>query len=372
MKKLLVTVLALLSILEKLCAQTRFAAESDATGRSSQLFTGVSGEHFESRFIIDLGKGNHLSLELEDKKDLEKLSNIDSLLLVFIADMKPFEDSLSDPLSWHLIDYVVDAAGKKRLRFQSFLPTASSFLLDQAEPAALRLEQDTIRIVLEYPAVSGRRHDGIRQDRLTLYMNNYHEIANYITGGLNEKVRWLEKNINGYWVRDKNNYRAEKDPSISSALPAGYITVSNDQLYSIIQVNVGNYKNYFAPSFSLGVGVSFKRQETTRKFMAIWQPLFLFGTNDQGHMQTYRNEFVIFNMYRDWNKPPHISYINFDPSVSFGFMVRRDGDFFEKNSYFFGIGHVNLLRHVIELQPGMYFHDLFKEVTPSVKLNFNL
>lgn len=366
MKNFIVTVLTLLSILGNLCAQYNL------TARVGQSFTGISSDHLQNRFWIDLGKGNRICLELEDEQDLERFTNIDSLLMVFLADMRPFNDSLSDPLSWHLIDYVVDAGGKKKVRLQSFHPSASSFLLDQAEPAALRLEQDTIQIVLESPATTGRRHDGIRQDRLSLYLNNYHEMSNYITGGLNEKIRWLQKNVNGYWVRDKNSYRAEKDPSISAPLPAGYIHVSNDQLYTIIQVNMGNYKNYFAPSFSLGVGLSFKRGESTRRFMFMWQPLFLFGTNAQGHMQTYRNEFVIVNIFRDWNEPRPVYYINFDPSVSFGFMVRRDGEFFQKNSYFLGIGHVNLLKHAIELQPGMYFHDFFKEATPSIKLNLNL
>jgi hypothetical protein len=366
MKNFIVTMLALLSIMGKLCAQYGL------TARVSQSFAGVNADHVTDRFWIDLGKGNRLCLELEDQQDMEKFANIDSLLMVFLADMKPFNDSLADPLSWHIIDYVIDAGGKKKLRLQSFRPTAASFLLDQAEPAALRVEQDTIRIVIEFPAASGRRHNGIRQDRLSLYLNNYHEMSNYITGGLNQKIRWLQKNINGYWVHDKGVYRAEKDPSISAPLPAGYVAARNDQLYSIIEVNMGNYKNYFAPSFSLGLGLSFKRENSTRKFMFMWQPLFLFGTNAQGHMQTYRNEFVVVNIFRDWNKPHQTYYINFDPSVSFGFMVRRSGGFFEKNSYFLGIGHVNLLRHAIELQPGMYFHDLFKEATPALRLNFNL
>jgi hypothetical protein len=367
MKNFIVTMLALLGILGNLCAQY------GVTARVSRTFTGISADHIQNRFWIDLGKGNRLGLELEDDQDLEKFANIDSLLIVFLADMKPFTDSLSDPLSWHLIDYVVDAGGKKKVRLQSFHPAASSFLLDQGEPAALRLEQDTIRIVLEYPAATGRRHDGIRQDRLSLYLNNYHEMANYITGGLNERIRWLQKNKNGYWVRDHGVYRAEKEPSISAPMPAGYVAASKDQLYTIIQVNAGNYKNYFAPSFSLGLGLSFQREESTRKLMFMWQPLFLFGTNAQGHLQTYRNEFVVIDLFRDWHKPrPAYYYINFDPSLSFGFMVRRSGDFFEKHSYFLGIGHVNLLRHAIELQPGMYFHDLFKEATPAVKINFNL
>lgn len=367
MKNLVITMLALLGILGNLCAQYGLSA------RVGRTFTGISADHIQSHFWIDLGKGNRLSLELEDNQDLEKFSNIDSLLIVFLADMKPFNDSLSDPLSWHLIDYVVDAGGKKKLRLQSFHPAASSFLLDQGEPAALRIEQDTIQIVLEYPATTGRSHDGVRQDRLSLYLNNYHEMASYITGGLNEKILWLTKNINGYWVRDHGIYRAEKQASISAPMPAGYVAVHKDQINSIVQVNVGNFKNYFAPSFSLGIALGFQREESTRRFMVMWQPLFLFGTNAQGHLQTYRNEFVIINVFRDWNKPhQNYYYINFDPSLSFGFMVRRSGDFFEKNTYFLGIGHVNLLRHAIELQPGMYFNNLFKEATPAVKINFNL
>jgi hypothetical protein len=358
--------LTILGILGKLCAQHQLTASV------SHSFGGISSGNIERRFWIDMGKGNRLSLELEDRQDLEKFTNIDSLLMVFLADMKPFNDSLSDPLSWHIIDYETNAAGQKKVRIQSFHPTASSFLLDQAEPAALRLEQDTIHIVLEYPVTTGRRHDGIRQDRLSLYVNNYHEISSYITGGLNEKVRWLQKNLNRYWVREKGIYRAEKDPSISAPTPAGYVAMSNDQLFSVIQMNMSNYKNYFAPSFSLGIGLSFTREGNSRKFTFLWQPLFLFGTNAQGHLQTYRNEFLVFNIFREWKNPPAVRMIDLSPSLSFGWLVRRSGDYFEKNTYFLGIGHVNLYRNAIIMQPGMYFHDLFKEVTPSLKLNINL
>jgi hypothetical protein len=358
--------LALLSILGTVCAQHKIQASI------GKPLLGMSDEHFERRFWIDLGKGNRLCLELEDAQDLAKFTNIDSILMVFIADMAPFNDSLTDPLSWHHIDYVTDATGKKKVRLQTFHPTAASYLLDQAEPAALRLEQDTIGIVLEYPADKGRRHDGIRQDRLSLFLNDYHELPNYITGGLNGKIRWLQSNMNGYWVRDKNGFRAEKDATISAPQPAGYVAKVNDYISSIIQLNVGNYKNYFAPSFALGIGLHFNRENASRTFSAVWQPVFLFATNAQGHVQTYRNEFLVIGVSRELKDQLGRQMFNLIPSLYIGRLIRRDGDFFEKDSYRLFIGHINLLRNNLVLTPGMYFHDLFKGVTPAVNIKIEL
>jgi hypothetical protein len=365
MTKIICTVLILMSMSGTLCAQHSLRA---VVGKTFSM----SSDHLERRFWIELGKGNRLCLELEDVGDLAKFTNIDSLLLVFLADMKPFNDSLTDPLSWHLIDYVADTGGKKKLRLQSFRPAASSFVLDQTEPVALRLEQDTIQIVLEYPTSIGRHHDGIRQDRLSLYLNDYHELSNYVTGGLNEKVRWLKKNLKGYWIRDKRIYRAEKDPTISAPMPAGYVAVSNDYLASVVQLNVGNYKNYFAPSFSLGISLNFAKEESVRSYDLLWEPVFLFGTNAQGHAQTYRNDFLVLSMSREYKVPQGRRIINLNPSMSFGWLVRREGDYFEKNSFRLFVGHINLLHNNLVLLPGMYFHDLFKGVTPAVSLKISL
>ena len=54
MKSFIVTMLILLSILGKLCAQPNL------TIRASRSFAGISAEHLQNRFWIDLGKGNRL------------------------------------------------------------------------------------------------------------------------------------------------------------------------------------------------------------------------------------------------------------------------------------------------------------------------
>lgn len=364
MKKFFCTVLTLLSIMGTLYAQFDI--------RAGFKTFGISSDNLERRYWIDMGKGNRLCLELEDQEDLDRFTNVDSLLMVFLADMKPFNDSLSDPLSWHVIDYVIDGAGKKKVRLQTFRPPASTYLLDKAEPAILRLEQDTIQIVLEYPVSKGRSHDGIRQDRLSLYLNDYHQLSNYITGGLNEKIRWLQKNVGRYWVRTGKVWRAEKDPSITAPQPAGYIAVTHDFLSSEVRLNVGNYKSYFAPSFALGLGLHFNREESVRTFAFLWQPVFLFQTNAQGRLQTYRNDFLTVELAREWKDQtvPRIIFLN--PSISFGWLVRREGDLFEKNSYRLFLGHTKLVKNNLILQPGMYFHDFFRGVTPAINISLDL
>lgn len=363
MKKLFTAMLILMSITDSVCAQydIRYAFHP----------SGISNDNLERRFWIDMGKGNRLCLELEDEQDMVHFTNIDSLLMVFIADMKPFNDSFSDPLSWHFIDYVIDAGGKKKVRLQSFRPQAASFLLDQAEPASLRLEQDTIQIVLEYPATTGRRHDGIRQDRLSLYLNDYHQLSNYITGGLNEKMRWLQKNIRSYWVREKDHWRSEKDPLITAPHPAGYIAMQRDYLATVIQMNMGNYKNFFAPSFGLGLGFHFNRASGVRNFEITWMPVFTFQTNAQGHLQTYRNEFLNIGISRDWKYPQASPYMLFRPSINFGWLIRRDGELFDKNTFRLFLGQTKLTKNNFTLQPGMFFHDFFKGVTPAINLKID-
>lgn len=106
MKKTLGVLMLFISILPELCAQSN--------SKEDKAFEIPDNIIINSRFYIDLQKGNKLTIELSDISDLQKISNIDSLLTVFINDLKPLNDSLSDPLTSKRIDYVTDAQGRKK------------------------------------------------------------------------------------------------------------------------------------------------------------------------------------------------------------------------------------------------------------------
>ncbi|HEY2720137.1 MAG TPA: hypothetical protein VGI82_00335, partial [Chitinophagaceae bacterium] len=107
MKKLVIALVLLISALPRLCAQSN-TAENKAFRIPDDIV-------IHSRFYVDLGTGNKVTIEVSDISDLQKISNIDSLLNIFLNDLKPLRDSISDPLASKRIDYVTDAQGRKKI-----------------------------------------------------------------------------------------------------------------------------------------------------------------------------------------------------------------------------------------------------------------
>ena len=373
MQKFIWLMLSILSITGALRAQDNSKKAATITRRGADKTFEPDPEKISRRFFIDLGKGNRLRLELQEIEDMDYFLNIDSLLMVFQNDMKAFKDSLGDLLASHRIDYVSDPSGKKKIRIQQFKPAAASYILDQGEPAALKLEQDTINIMI-VSAAPGIFHSGeqeLRYDRLTIYLNQYHELLNYITAGLNEKIGWLQKNYYERWTNDKDGYKLKKDPTITAPAPKGLISPGpgNDYLGSATYLNMGNYKNYFVPSFGVGIGLHFNRPGVKHEIGLLWEPDFIFSNNTQGHLQTYRNDFLVLS-YLQEKKGFSIFHelVHLSPTASLSYLITRKGDYFDKHTFRLGIGGLRFFDGGMTVEPCLFFHDLFKETTPGLKL----
>src|SRR5687768_16515040 len=128
--------LMLLSIMGPLCAQL-----DDKTFEVPDYII------FNRKFTINLDNKNKLMIRLSDINDLQQLSNIDSLVQVFLKDIWPLKDSLTNELSAKRIDYVTDAQNRKKIRLLQYPATGSSFLVDRGGLAALRTLQDTIHLI---------------------------------------------------------------------------------------------------------------------------------------------------------------------------------------------------------------------------------
>ncbi|MHA4809272.1 hypothetical protein ACX0G9_14265 [Flavitalea flava] len=370
MNKTIRLVLGLLSITGIVCAQEN---KNTGTTGADKIFE-LPPYSIERRFRIDLEKGNVLQIELGQLSDLEKFTNIDSLLLVFLNDMKNFSDSLSDHLSSKRIDYIMDASGKKKIRFRQFRPDGSSFLLGQGEPAALKLEQDTINIIFIYHSPgkpSGHAAFVVHYDQISLYLNQYNELVNYVTGGLNSKMSWLQKNLSGNWTRDKTGkLYLVADPSITAPMDRGHVSPVNDYLSPAIFANAQNYKNLFAPSLSLGAFLHINHGRTVHELGFYWEPVFLFASNTQGHLQTYRNDFLVVTYVRELANEKDQGKDEFlKPAISLGYKIYNQGEYFEKNSFRLGTGRLKLFQGKTILEPCIYFHDFFRGVTPGLRIS---
>src|SRR5438477_3466682 len=176
MKKLFTVLMLFISILPGLYAQS--------TSKEDKAFEIPDNIIINSRFYIDLEKGNKLTIELTDISDLQKISNVDSLLMAFINDVKPLKDSLSDPLTSKRIDYVTDAQGRKKIRIQQHQSKGDNYLLNNGELSSLKINQDTINIigVIANPSKARQNKVSLRNPRyyhLLFYLNNIDELPRY-------------------------------------------------------------------------------------------------------------------------------------------------------------------------------------------------
>ena len=248
--------LLLLSITGVLCAQD---SSYQQLPPEDKIFT-MPPFSIKRTYHADLGKGNRFQLEMGDPGDIDYLQNVDSILLVFLSDLKAFRDSLTDPLTVKRIDYLVESSGRKKLRLHQFRPAASTFLLDGEEPARLRLRQDTIYILL-LSAHGKTTH----YDRFGFFINQYDQLENLVTTGLNEKVRLMKDG--GKWRNRIGQYATnETDPSVTEDVH------SNGQLGGSLQPNIfmnaQNYKNYFVPSVGLGISIHVENRSDLHEFDA--------------------------------------------------------------------------------------------------------
>jgi hypothetical protein len=375
MKKIISVLMLVTGINENIIAQ------NEAMLNNADKFFNMPTSYLKRSFTVDLGKGNKMQIELTDMEDLDKFKNIDSLLRIFLQDITPLKDSLADELASKHIDYLTDELGRKKIRIRICKPAGASFLLQQGNLSALKLEQDTVVFsgshLYKVTSTLLKPFTEMHYYRLSFMVNQLSDLSGFLDLNLNKKINAIQKNKNTRWVKANGDMWHIKngDQSIySNHQPAGYVsnTGTGDYLASIISVDFQNYKNYFVPSASLGVGLGFNNGRVKRELGLLWQPNFVFAKNTHSSLQTYRNDFITFSYKRSFikneNSTPSFSFIN---GFSFGYLIRRKGDFFEKGTMRIGVGAASLLKDKISVEPVLYFNNLFKGITPGLKLTFN-
>jgi hypothetical protein len=360
-------IVALLSLLLS-AAGTLYAQDNDQLSSGDLLFNppplaiGIN-------YRVQLGNGNILRIDLANGYDLRFFKNIDSLLTVFLNDMKSFQDSLADPLTVKHIDYLIDTSGKKKLRIRQDRSISTSFLLDGGEPALLRIEQDTIRILLVSAAPgrsSGRTVKGLRYDRLCFFVNHYSELESYVSSGLNDEIR----SIMSHTLVKPHPYRCPFCYIVRDSLVRTHVHDGNTLSISPA-VAVQNYKNYFSPSFALGASVNLLRRSGLYRLGASWEPLFFFAPDAQGQPHTYRNDFIVLTYEHKYREGITMSrpFPYLDPAFSFGYLVHSEGDYFSKPAFRLTAGAGEWLNGALRLEPGLDFNNFFRGVTPFLRLS---
>ena len=85
-------------------------------------------------------------------------------------------------------------------------------------------------------------------------------------------------------------------------------------------------------------------------------------------MHTYRNDFLTLTYGQGGTKDydPRKDF-SFSAVFSLGYLINRNGDYFEKNTFRFGAGKLSISKTTIE--PSLYFNNFFKGVTPGIRIS---
>ena len=367
MKKITCFLMLLTGITAGLCAQSK----------SDKAFEVPENIIINRRFWVNLDKGNKLQIELTDINDLEALTNVDGLLDDFLKDIAPLKDSLSDPLTSKRIDYFTDAQGRKKIRLQQFKPKGASFLINKGELSSLRTEQDTIHLIgiIANPP-KAQQKISLTNDRyyhLTFFLNDISELNNYIHGVVKEKLTTIKNDENTKWplILGGSDHYLKKDNSISGGAPRGFVPGNHGDFLALnFMVNVQNYKNYFVPSFSLGAKLSLTNRDRTFKWEPglFWEPHFIFAKDAQNKLRTYRNDFLTLT-YGQGGIPDHDlrKDFSFSALLSLGYLIHREGEYFDKQTFRLGAGKFGVRKTTIE--PSLYFNNFFRGVTPGIRIS---
>ncbi|HTI10362.1 MAG TPA: hypothetical protein VL832_17465 [Puia sp.] len=368
---------------------TLIAQQTDNAVRPSRTFD-LAPTYINRRFYIDLQQGNEIQLGLRSIKDMAYIGDLDSLIRVCLRDLAPLKDSLTDELTSKRIDYTIQASGRKEIRFRQYAPNGSSFLLQQGELSALKIAQDTIHILatVSRPVPLSENKSGHESDRyeVTIIVNELSALPRLMEHSLKGKVDTLKQAVRDFftnsdwqWVEGRNRRLYLKQaPSISEAYNMGTIGPARDGISVFAAANVQNYKNYFAPSINLGFNVLFNsswdlfgKPSLYQYTLGLsWEPQFFFQ-NIQGGLHTYRNDFLTltYDQTRKGNRPAKKGLdINFPTRFSLAYLINRNGPYFEKNTFRLGVDNIGFHNDKFNLEPLIYFHDLFKNVTPGIRL----
>jgi hypothetical protein len=128
-------------------------------------------------------------------------------------------------------------------------------------------------------------------------------------------------------------------------------------------VGAGWIYNQFVSSFNFRLGFAFAKKGILRNRYFVDHELLYDFSNPQGENKFDLNGFLSLGYERNFSLDPNKAKWY---GISAGFMVIRNGNFFEKNT--FRISVHRQVNNSITIKPEIYFNDFVKNGTPALKV----
>ncbi len=371
-RKLFVSLLAGAACYSLANAQPYFVP--NATPVSQSVFSPTEPGKQQCNYFVWLPDKNRIWFDLTWANQLEKLPHVDSVLGKTASLLAPLLDSFATDGWVRRIE--VDLTQEPALfRVIAHLDKPKAYSKMDDELVQVKMDQDTIRIrVLK---------EGAYNAYINLLVNNIGDIKN-LPPDAGERSRALigqaiDKN---YKTPIKPNprhdyyavFNLETGEMVSPASKNYHaIRSGSDQLeITLVKPSIAYARGNVFTGFSFGAAINYAKTRgihgSRLGFGVFWEPQFSFQSDSAGKIQSSRNDFLTLRFEERNNK----AYSNFEflSTLSIGYLIRRSGNDFEKNTFRVGLPGVASGR--LQIEPELYFNDFLKNVSPGIKLSLKI
>ena len=129
-------------------------------------------------------------------------------------------------------------------------------------------------------------------------------------------------------------------------------------------IGAGWAKNTFVTSIDFNIGLGFARRGMLRNIFSMeWNMMYDFSSSTNNQLFDV-NHFVSLGWEHNFSNPGEKDkWYGF----SFGYLAKRNNDFFEENTYRFSMN--KKINDTFTVKPELYFNDFFKNVYPGIRLS---
>jgi hypothetical protein len=321
---------------------------------------------------LRMGNGIKFTLELMNRAQLDSLGNVDSLLHKVWADLSTVKENISKPYVSRRIDYIASRTNAQ-FRILEHDAAGSTYNYKEGEVVQTKTGQDTLRISMQnFREVVNNRFSVYRPMFITITLANVQDITTIQPAILASGLAMIQRaNKTGSGITYNTNLSANYDVATQQWLPlsAGNRQANRKALEPDVYLGIQYVRGAWAPSAAAGLQLIDGNYTGKRNvFKLLWEPHFFFSKDAANALVTDRNDFITFRYYH-YDKEPSDDY-NYPLNFSVGYLVNRNGNWYEKNTIKFSVP--GLQYKVLSLGPEFFFNGLFKNFSPSLKLNFNL
>lgn len=394
-KLTLCTVLIIISLQGALLAQTNDDSPLKPRTKTQRIFDPCTNWNIRYRDIVTL-KNAKMILELVTITDYQRFMHMDSLLMDFKKDVAFYKDSLGNMGTGHVrIDYVIsENTGAKKIRFKKYQPDGESFVNLNGKVSKLKVEQDTVCIIIDKKVKVYRDYYEYSNIQATFLLNNYTEVDELIAAQADiahivdtlmqvkrAKYYYTDTFANNYnrryattyyWPYGSSHERFKMIDGLSHNEIDFFTTKKKqDFLTADFNIGVGLIRNQLAPCADAGLQIvkSFRKYnlEGYNYYGIYVSPYFLFEKNSNGDYISNTNVFLNAQFGGDGNSTLSLFGLKTTKwDIGLGYLIKSKGNYF-KNTTMKAYLNIKLFNS-ITLSPEIIATDNFKQIFPGITL----